>query len=87
MMACACFSENSKPRDQCFARLARLLGGANQANDFVQIVEGFLESQQNMLALARLSQFVLGAPADHIDAVIDEELDRCPPGPARAAGR
>ena len=28
-----------------------------------------------MLAVARLAQFVFGAPADHFNAVVDEELD------------
>ena len=75
MMACACFSENAKRRDQRFARLARQLGGADQADDFVEIVERLLEAEQDVLALAGFAQFVLGAPADHIDAVIDEVLD------------
>ena len=62
-------------RDQRLAGFARRLGGANQPDHFVQVVERLLEAEQDVLALARLAQFVLGAAADHIDAVVDEELD------------
>ena len=61
--------------DQALAGFAGHLGGADDADDFVEVVERLLEAEQDMLALARLAQFELGAPADHFDAVIDEELD------------
>ena len=75
MMACACFSLNSKARDQRFARFPRVSGGADQADHFVQMVERLLEAEQDVLALARLAQFVLGAAADHFDAMLDEVLE------------
>ena len=45
---------------------------ADQADHFVQVVERLLESEQDVLALARFAQHVVGAAADHIDAVLDE---------------
>ena len=39
------------------------------------MVQRLLEAEQDVLAFACLAQFELGAPADHFDAVIDEELD------------
>ena len=61
--------------DQAFAGFARRLGGADEADHFVQVVQRLLEAEQDVLALARLAQLVLGAPADHFDAVVDEVLD------------
>ena len=75
MIACACLSVNSKRGDQAFARFPRTLRGADQADDLVQVVERLLEAEQDVLALARLAQLVLGAPADDFDAVLDEALD------------
>ena len=75
MMACACCSVNSKPRDQRIARFPGRLGGADQADHFVQVVERLLEAEQDVLALAGLAQFVLGAAADHFHAMLDEVLD------------
>ena len=60
-------------RDQAVARILRLFGRADDADHFVEVVEGFLEAQQEMLAVARLAQFEFGAAAHHIDAVVDEE--------------
>ena len=59
-------------------RIARFLGrlrGADQPDHFVDVFESQLEAEQNMLALARFAQHVIGAPAHHIDAVLDEVLD------------
>ncbi len=76
MMACACFSLNSK-RAISESRASRGgSGGADQPDDFVEVIERFLEAEQQMLAVAGLAQFVLGAAADHFDAVVDEELDQ-----------
>ena len=61
--------------DERIARLPRRASRANQPDHLVQVLEGFLESQQEMLALARLAQLILGAPPDHFDAVLDEVLD------------
>src|ERR1035438_7557236 len=61
--------------DEAVAGLARRLGGADDADDFVEMIEGLLEAEQDMLAIARLAELELGAPADHFDAVVDEEFD------------
>ena len=62
--------------DQRLARFARASSRrADQADHFVQVVERLLEAEQDVLALARLAQFVFGAAADHFHAVIDEVLD------------
>ena len=74
MMACACRSVNSNVPDQAVARFPRRLGSADQLDHRVQIFERFLEAEQDMLALARLAQQVIGAAANHIDAMIDEAL-------------
>ena len=75
MMACACFSLNSK-RAISVSRASRGdLGGADQPDHFVQVVERLLEAEQQVLALARLAQFEFGAAPDHFHAVVDEALD------------
>ena len=61
--------------NQVLAGFARHFGGADDADDFVEVVQRLLEAEQEVLALACLAQFELGAPADHFDAVIDEVLD------------
>src|ERR1017187_3631189 len=61
--------------DQSLAGFARQFGRAHDADDFVEVVEGLLEAEQDMLAVARLAKLELGAPADHFDAVVDEEFD------------
>ena len=50
-------------------------------------VERFLEAEQDVLALAGLAQQVVGAPADDIDAMVDEALEAVDQARARAAGR
>ena len=47
---------------------------ADQLDHRVQILDRFLESEQDMLALARLAQQKVGAAPHHFDAVIDEPL-------------
>ena len=87
MMACACFSVNSK-RAISESRASRgRLGGADQLDYFVEIVERLLETEQQVFALARLAQLVIGAAAHHFHAVIDEELDGIRSSRARAAVR
>ena len=75
MMACACFSVNWKAAISDSRASLGACDCADQADHFVQVVQRLLEAEQDVLALARLAQFELGAPADHFDAVIDEELD------------
>ncbi len=60
--------------DQSVARFARAGGGADQLDHGVQVFERLLEAEQNVLALARLAQQVIGTAAHHIDAMIDEAL-------------
>src|SRR5580698_2490155 len=60
--------------DQTIAGFARGFGCADQLDDGVQIFQGFLKAQQNVLALARFAQQVIGAPPDHVDTVIDKAL-------------
>ncbi len=62
--------------DQRFARFLRRLGRPDQPDHFVDVVEREAEAEQDVLALAGLAQFVIGPPAHHIDAVLDEVLDR-----------
>ena len=62
-------------RDQAVAGFPRRLRRADQLDHGVQVVERLLEAEQDVLALARLAQQVLGAAAHHVDAVVDEALD------------
>ena len=55
MMAWACFSVNSKRGDQALARFLRCSRGADQLDHGVEILDGFLESKQDMLPLARFA--------------------------------
>ena len=54
------------------ASLARGLGSADQLDQFIQIIERLLETEQNVLAVARLAQLEVSASTYHIDAVLDE---------------
>ena len=49
---------------------------ANHLDDRVQVVERDLVAFQDVFALARFFQQVNRAPAHHVNAVIDEMLDR-----------
>ena len=76
MMACACFSVNSKPADQAFARFSRRSRRARISwIDFIQMIEGFLEAEQHMFAVARFAEQVVCAAANHVGAMFDESLD------------
>ncbi len=68
------FSELERP-DQAVARFARAGGRADQFDHRVQVFDGFLEAEQNVLALPRLAQQVIRAAANNIDAMIDEALE------------
>src|SRR5467141_1051869 len=48
---------------------------ANNANHVVEVVQGNLIAEQNVLALFRFLQLENRAAPDYIDAVLDEELD------------
>jgi hypothetical protein len=63
-------------RDQAFARFLGSLGGTDDLDNFIQVIQRFLEAEQNMLALARLAQQVIGSAADDVDAMLNESLDR-----------
>ena len=60
---------------QRFARFARSLGGADQGDHCVQIVQRVLEAEQDVLAVAGFAQQEVGAPADDFDAMLDEALE------------
>ncbi len=70
------FFAESEASDDGVARLARRLRGADQLDQFIQIVERFLETKQNVLAVARFAQFKIGAPPHYIDTVLDEVPQR-----------
>src|SRR5712692_4560590 len=48
---------------------------ADDANHVVEVIQGNLIAEQNVLALFRLFQLENRTAADHIDAVLDEQLD------------
>jgi len=62
-------------RNQRFPSFPRRPGRADQPDDFIQVVEGLLEAEQNVLAVARFAQLELGAPPHNLDAVLDKTLD------------
>ena len=51
-------------------------GGPDEPDHFIHVVERHPEAEQDVLALARFAQFEIGAAAHHIDAMLDEVLDR-----------
>ena len=59
-------------RHQGFARLVGVLGGADQPDHLVDIGDRDGEPDQDMGAVARLAEQVLGAPGDHLLAEGDE---------------
>ena len=86
-MALAWISVNSNSRDQAFAGFGGGLGGADQLDDRVDVIEGFLETFEDVGAGFRLAQFVLRAAAHDIDAVFDEVAEQLHQRSALAAGR
>ena len=88
MMACACLSVNSKLAIRPSRRVASaILGRADQLDDGVQIIQRLLEAEQDVLALAGLAQQIVGAPAHHVHAVVDEALQSIEQAQSRAAAR
>src|ERR1700722_2406482 len=71
------FGEFEGP-DQTIARFARAGGCADQFDHRVQVFNGFLEAEQNVLALARLAQQVIRTAANDVDAMIDEAAEHVP---------
>ncbi len=59
-------------RDQTLAGFGSSLCSADQFDDLVDVIESFLQSFEDMGACFSLPQFVLTAPADDIDAMLDE---------------
>ena len=62
-------------RNQRFPSFPRRPGRADQPDDFIQVVEGLLEPEQNVLAVARLAQLELRAPPHNLHAVLDKTPD------------
>ena len=75
-MACAWRSVNSKRGHQPGARFGGSLGGANQLDDGVELRKRLEKTFQNMGALLRFAQVVLRPAPDHIDAMVNEQLQR-----------
>ena len=63
-------------RHQGFAGLGRILRGADQADDFVNVGNRNGEADQDVGAVARLAQQELGAARDHFLAEGDEGLQQ-----------
>ena len=71
-MGAASLPKTKRPwrkRDQTFARLSRCFGSADQLDHRIQILQCLLKPKQKVLALPRLSQQVVGASTDHIQAM------------------
>ena len=63
-------------RHQVVARLGPVLAAADDRNHMVQVVQRLLVALQNVRPVLGLLQQERRAPADHIDAVVDEVLQR-----------
>src|SRR4029077_4280439 len=61
---------------QRFTGFTRRLGGADQGDHGVQVREGPLEAEQNVLAVTRLAQQEVRTAADDVDAMLDEAFER-----------
>src|SRR5207249_2465295 len=61
--------------DETFARLLGTGGGADQFDNRVEVLQRLLETEQDMLALPGLAELIIGAPADDVNAVVDETPD------------
>src|SRR5207245_10432468 len=49
---------------------------SSDLDDFIQIVERLLETDQQVLPVAGFAQLIVRAPANHVDAMLDEIADR-----------
>ena len=75
-MACAWRSVNSKLAIKPGARFGGSLGGANQLDDGVELRKRLEKPFQNVRALLRFAQVILRAAPDHVDAMVNELLQR-----------
>ena len=97
MMACACRLAEVETRVDQAALAARFAVGIARRHGpsdrarinsmTIEMIERLLEPEQDVLALARLAQQVVGAAADDVDAMIDERSGCSRGCRARAAGR
>ena len=62
--------------EQIFLGFGAAGRSADDADDVVQVIEGNLVTHQNVFALFGFAQFENRAPAHHIHAVLDEQLDQ-----------
>ncbi len=67
--------ESAGSRHQIIAGVAGRMGRAHDADYFIDVVQRQSEAEQNVVTVARLPQFEIGAAAHDIDAVFDEVLD------------
>ena len=63
-------------RHQGRARRGRVRRGSDEADDLVDIGDGDREADLEMGGVARLGEQMLGAPADHLFAEIDEGFEK-----------
>ncbi len=62
--------------EEVFAGVGAGVGLADDADDGVEVIDGDLEAEQGVFAVAGLAEKEGGAAADDVDAVIDEGVDR-----------
>ena len=58
--------------DQPLFRHLGILGAADQSDHCVEVIEGDLQSLEDVESLLGLAQIVGGAPRDHLFAVVEE---------------
>ena len=86
-MALACRSERREALDEAEAGDLAVAGLADELDDLVEVVEGDLEAEQDVLAGPGLLELEAGAPGHHVAAVGDEPLQHLLQGEdARLAG-
>ncbi len=61
---------------QALAGLGRILGRADDVDEFVDIGDGDGQADQDVAAIARLAQFELGPPDHDLFAELNEDLDQ-----------
>ena len=62
-------------RDEVFTGFFGRPRSADDADDFIDIIERQTEAEQHVLAVARFAQFEIGTAANDIDAMLDEVFD------------
>ena len=63
-------------RNQIFAGVAPVGAAADDRDHVIEVIERRQVAFQNVLAVARLGEQIRGAAPHHIDAMVDEVLDR-----------